>query len=467
MGGDAFDLTVIGSGPGGYVAAIRSAQLGRRTALIEKEPAPGGTCVHWGCIPAKAMLRAAEILDTARGAGAFGVKVAAVELDLAAMHAYKARTVQANVKGIEYLLRKNGITLLRGHGRLAGPGRISVTPPTGPPTTLETRATVLATGSAIRGLRGTEFDGRHVLHSDHALLLDRVPASMVVLGAGAVGVEFASAYRSFGSEVTLVELLPGLLPLEDEALGKELERSFRKRGIVVHTGTMVETVERTETGVRLGARAGERKTTIDAEVLLIAVGRQPRSTDLGLDGTRVGVSDRGFVQVDAHMRTDEPGVYAIGDLVETQALAHVASHEGIVAVEHAAGRAPHPVDYDKIPSCTYCHPEVASIGLSEARARERGIEVTVGTFPFSAIGKARILNDTAGFVKLVTDGKTDEVLGVHMIGPHATELIAEATAALHLEATAESLFHAVHAHPTLAEALGEAALAAHGRAIHI
>lgn len=467
MGRDAFDIIMIGSGPGGYVAAIRAAQLGMQTALVEKEPAPGGTCVHWGCIPAKAMLRSAEVLDTARGAAAFGIRVAGAELDLAAMHAYKARTVQANVKGIEYLLRKHGITLLAGVGRLAGPGRVTVTPAGGAPRTIETRATVLATGSAIRGLPGVDFDGTHVLNSDHALMLDHVPASMIVLGAGAVGVEFASVYRSFGSQVTLVELLPRLLPLEDEALGQELERAFRKRGIAVHAGTKVESIERTKTGVRLVARAGDRETRLEAQVLLVAVGRAPRSEDLGLAGTRVEVSERGFVRVDPQMRTGEPGVYAIGDLVETPALAHVASHEGVVAVERAAGRAPHPIDYDKVPSCTYCHPEVASIGLTEARARERGHDVVLGTFPFSAIGKARILNDTRGFVKIVAERKTDEVLGIHMIGPHATELIAEATAALSLEATAESLFHAVHAHPTLAEALGEAALAVHGRAIHI
>jgi dihydrolipoamide dehydrogenase len=464
---DAFDLTVIGSGPGGYVAAIRSAQLGLKTALVEKEPAPGGTCVHWGCIPAKALLRSAEVLDTARGAAAFGVRVSGVELDVAAMHAYRTRTVEANVRGIEHLLRKNKVTLVRGHGRLSGRGRVVVTPPDGAPTTIEARTTILATGSAVRALPGVEFDGTRVLHSDHALTLDRVPASLIVLGAGAVGVELASAYRSFGSQVTLVELLPRLVPLEDEAVSRELERAFRKRGIAVHTGTTVESVDPVDGGVRVAIRAADRRSTLDAQALLVAVGRQPRSTDLGLDGTGVRVSERGFVEVDARMRTGEPGVYAIGDLVETPALAHVASHEGLVAVEHAAGRDPHPVDYDKVPSCTYCHPEIGSIGLSESRARERGHDVAVGTFPFSALGKARILNDTTGFVKLVTDRATDEVLGAHLIGPHATELISEATAALSLEATAASLFHAVHAHPTLGEAMGEAALAAHGRAIHI
>jgi dihydrolipoyl dehydrogenase len=467
VGQDRFDLTVIGSGPGGYVAAIRAAQLGLSCALVEKEKAPGGTCVHWGCIPAKAMLRTAEVLDTARGAQAFGVRIPSAALDLPAMHAYKAKTVETNVKGIEYLLRKHKITSITGHGRLAGPGRVAIALSDGTSRTIDSKSIVLATGSSIRGLEGVDFDGKQILHSDHALMLERVPESMIVLGAGAVGVEFASVYRSFGSAITLIELLPRLLPLEDESLGQELERAFRKRGITVHTGTKVERVERAKSGVRIVAHAGDQEITVEAQTLLVAIGRAPRSADLGLEGTRVEVRPNGFVSVDAQMRTGEPGVYAIGDLVPTQALAHVASHEGIVAVEHAAGRPGHPVDYDKVPSCTYCHPEVASIGLTEARARERGYDVGIGRFPFSAIGKARILNDTTGFVKIVTDRKTDEVLGIHIIGPHATELIAEGTAALNLEATAESLFHAVHAHPTLSEALGEAALAAHDRPIHI
>jgi dihydrolipoamide dehydrogenase len=290
---------------------------------------------------------------------------------------------------------------------------------------------------------------------------------MIVLGAGAVGVELASAYRSFGAEVTVVELLPHLIPLEDQDLSKELERAFKKRGIKVHTGTRVTDVDRGNKGVKLTAEKGGKTIELEAEVLLVAVGRRPLTDDVGLKGTGVKLDERGFVEVDAMLRTGEPGVYAIGDLLATQALAHVASHEGIVAVEDAAGLDPVPIDYDKVPSCTYCHPEVGSIGLSEAKARERGHEVVVGKFPFTAIGKAKILNDTGGFVKIVAEKKYDEVLGVHIIGPHATELISEATAAVNLEATAESLFHAIHAHPTLSEAMGEAALGVHGRAIHM
>ena len=461
-----YDVTIIGSGPGGYVAAIRAAQLGFKTAVVEKAPLPGGTCLHWGCIPTKALLHTAEVLETSRHASSVGVKVTGAELDLAAAQRYKDKTVTVNAKGVEFLFRKNGVTLLRGRGRLAGPGRVEVRPPEGDPYTVSTRFVVLATGSAIRGLPGIEFDGERIIHSDHALSMTRVPASLVVLGAGAVGVEFASIYASFGAKVTVVEILPRLVPLEDASLGEELEKAFRKRGIDVHVGTKVEKVAREGGKLRIHASKDGAPVEIEAEMLLVAVGRRPVTEDLGLEGTRVKL-DRGYVEVDAMMRTGEPGVYAIGDIVKTQALAHVASHEGIVAVEHAAGRNPHPVDYDKIPSCTYCQPEVASIGLSEEEARKRGHDVVVGTFPFSAVGKAKIIGDTRGFVKIVAEKKYDEVLGVHIIGPHATELIAEATAALNLEATAESLFHAVHAHPTLAEAMGEAALAVHGRAIHI
>lgn len=461
-----YDLTVIGSGPGGYVAAIRAAQLGLRTAVVEKDPQPGGTCLHWGCIPTKALLHAAEVLEGARHASRFGVQIPGADLDVPALHKYKDKVVQSNARGVEYLFKKNGVTLVRGRGKVAGRGKVEVSPEKGSPVTLESRFTVLATGSVIRGLPGVEFDGKRVIHSDHALTLKEIPGSMIVLGAGAVGVEFASIYASFGSDVTVVELLPRLIPVEDGALGAELEKAFRKRGIKSHTGTRVEKVDSSEKGVKIVASKDGKSLELEAEVLLVAIGRRPLTEDLGLEGTGVKL-DGGFVDVDTMMRTGEPGVYAIGDILKTQALAHVASHEGIVAVEHAAGKAPHPIDYDKIPSCTYCTPEVASIGLSEQKAKERGYDVNVGSFPFSAIGKAKILEDTVGFVKIVSEKKYDEVLGVHIIGPKATELISEATAALNLEATAESLFHAVHAHPTLSEAMGEAALAVHGRPIHM
>jgi dihydrolipoamide dehydrogenase len=461
-----FDLTVIGSGPGGYVAAIRAAQLGLKTAVVEMAPQPGGTCLHWGCIPTKALLHAAEVLEMSRHAAKFGVKMAAGELDIDGLHRYKDKVVQSNAKGVEFLFKKNGITLVPGRGTIAGPGKVAVTSKDGGTRTLTTKHTIVATGSAIRGLPGVAFDGKQIINSDHALTLKKIPASMIVLGAGAVGVEFASIYASFGSKVTIVELLPRLIPVEDAALGAELEKAFKRRGLAVHTGTKVEKVEAGKSSVKVTASKDGKPVELEAEILLVAIGRRPLTEDIGLEAAGAKL-DRGFIEVDGMMRTAAPGVYAIGDVVKTQALAHVASHEGIVAVEDAAGKKPHAINYDKIPSCTYCDPEVASIGLSEDEAKKRGLDVAVGTFPFSAIGKAKILEDTRGFVKIVTDKKYDEIVGVHIIGPHATELISEATAAVNLEATAASLFEAVHAHPTLAEAMGEAALAVHGRAIHV
>jgi dihydrolipoamide dehydrogenase len=305
-----------------------------------------------------------------------------------------------------------------------------------------------------------------VLNSDHVLELDKVPAALVVLGAGAVGVEFASLFASFGTQVTLVEMLPRVLPIEDEEVSAELERALKKRGLKVHTGTTVTAVEAGKSSLRVALDKQGKSATVEAELLLVAVGRRPVSEDLGLEELGVKL-DRGFVEVDAYMRTAVPHLYAIGDLVKSPALAHVASAEGILAVEHLAGRDPRPLDYDQVPSCTYCEPEVASVGLSEARARERGFEVAVGKFPFSALGKARILGKTTGFVKVVRETKYDELLGVHIIGPHATDLIAEAGAALRLESTTEELVRTIHAHPTLAEGVAEAAHAALGHAIHI
>ena len=462
-----YEIAVIGSGPGGYVAAIRAAQLGFKTLLIEKEPQPGGTCLHCGCIPTKAMLHAAEILEEARAASRFGVMTSEVRLDLPAMHRYKDSVVQKNAKGVEFLLKKNGVETLRGFGRLAGGGMVEIMPGNGAAARrIAARHVILATGSAVRGLPGVEIDGRAIITSDEALHLQGVPASMIVLGAGAVGVEFASIYSRFGSRVTLLEMLPRVLPLEDEEISSELERAFRKRDITIHTGARVEKVVRSDTAVEVKARQGEKALTLSAEVVLVAVGRKPRTEGIGLEGTGVDL-DKGFVKVDGMMRTGEPGVYAIGDIVPTPPLAHVASHGGILAVEHIKGLPVHPIDYDQIPACTYCEPEVASIGLTEAEARRRGYEVRIGKFPFAALGKAAILGASEGFTKIVSEARYDQILGVHMIGPHVTDLISEAVAALRLEGTVEELFHAIHPHPTLSEVMGEAAMVAHGRPIHI
>ncbi len=462
-----FDVTVIGSGPGGYVAAIRAAQLGLKTAVVEKGSALGGTCLHIGCIPTKALLHSAEILDLARDAGRFGVKTGEVKLDLQAVHKHKSDIIRRQARGVEYLMKKNGITVLQGHGRLKGPGKVEVTPKDGPKRIIETRHVILATGSVPKMLPDLKVDGARVLTNAEALGLELVPKSFLILGAGAVGVEFASIYSRFGSKVTLVEMLPRILPLEDEDSSAEVAKAFRKGGIDVRTATRVESVKVLDKGVELQLRSDKGGAeSLKGDVLLVAVGRRPLIDDLGLDTVRVE-TDKGFVKADREMRTTEPSVFAIGDLLPTPALAHVASHEGIIAAEAIATRKPEPLDYDRVPNCTYCEPEVASVGLTEQAARARGHKVRIGRFPFSAVAKAGIQGSPEGFVKLVGDERYDELLGIHIVGPHATELIGEGSLALRLESTVEDLFHAIHAHPTLSEAMAEAALNLHARGINL
>jgi dihydrolipoamide dehydrogenase len=461
-----FDVTVIGSGPGGYVAAIRAAQLGLRTAMVEKDQALGGTCLHVGCIPTKALLHTADVLETAQDAARFGVTTGKVGLDLDAMHKYRTDVIRRQAKGVEYLMKKNNITVLAGHGRMKGAGRVEVTPGKGTPQTVATRHVILAMGSAAKMLPGLKLDGRRVVTSTEALTLPAVPKTMLVLGAGAVGVEFASIYARFGSTVTIVEMLPRVLPIEDEEISAEMHKALKKRGIEARVGTKVEDVKVGEREVEVKVSSPKGSETLRAEVLLVAVGRRPVTEDAGLDTTKVAL-DRGFVKVDPMMRTSEPSIYAIGDIVPTAMLAHLASHEGMVAAEAIAGKKPRPINYDRVPNATYCEPQVASIGLTEAAAKARGHQVKVGRFPFPPLGKGRILNAQEGFVKLVGAEKYDELLGVHIIGPDATELIGEGGVALQLEATVEDLHEAIHAHPTLSEAMGEAALALHARGIHL
>lgn len=462
-----FDLTIIGSGPGGYVAAIRASQLGLRTALVEKSPALGGTCLHIGCIPTKALLYSAEVLETAREAARFGVKTGDVKLDLPGVHKHKTDVVRRMAAGIDHLMKKNGVTVVRGHGRLKGPGRVEVKGAAGPVQTLASKHVILATGSAPKMLPGLKADGARVITSNEALGLEFVPKSLAILGAGAVGVEFASIYSRFGSSVTLIEMLPRLLPIEDEEISAELLKSFKKRGIECRVGTRVDAVKVGERSVDIQVSSEKGgKETVKAEVLLVAVGRRALTEELGIEGTRIEV-DRGFIKVDGRMRTGEASVYAIGDLVPTPALAHVASHEGIVAVETIAGLQPEPIAYDRVPNCTYSEPEVASVGLTEQAARARGHRVRVGRFPSSVLGKGRILASQEGLIKIVGDERYDELLGIHILGSRATELIAEGSTALRLESTVEDLFHAIHAHPTLSEAIAEAALDSMGRVLHI
>lgn len=459
------DLIIVGSGPGGYVAAIRAAQLGLVVGVVEKDPKLGGTCLHRGCIPTKALLHTAGLLEAIRRSSEFGVDSSAPALNLESTREFKTRVVDKNAKGIEYLFKKNGIQVFHGRGRLVGRHEVEVASEAGSQT-LWAKNVLIATGSVPRGIPMAQSDGQRIVNSDDILKLPKVPESLVVLGAGAVGTEFASIFASFGSQVTLVEMLPRVLPLEDEEVSKQLQRSFRKRKIRTLTSTRLAHSEASEAGVRLSLER-ENAEPIDevAEMLLVAVGRAPVTEDLGLPELGIGL-DRGYVEVNEFMQTSVPHIYAIGDVVQTPWLAHVASAEGILAAEHMAGETARPLNYDRVPSVTYCDPEVASVGLTETQAKERGYDVACGKFPFTALAKASILGKTDGFVKVVRETRYDELLGVHIIGPHATDLIAEACVALQIESTTEELFRTMHAHPTLSESLAEAAHAAVGHAIH-
>ena len=467
----AYDVVVIGSGPGGYVAAIRAAQLGLKTALVEKDAKTpgvglGGTCLHRGCIPTKAMLKSATLFTEAKDAADFGVKTTGVELDFPSVARFRDRVVLKGAKGVEFLMKKNKIDVHAGAGRLAGAGKVAVQGEGGE-TVLEAKNVILATGSAPRDLPFLRADGDRILNSDHILASTQVPKSLLVIGSGAVGSEFASCYSRYGAKTVLVEVLPRLLPVEDEEISKEIERSFKKKGIECHTRTAVEAVlpnpDGTVTVSAKGADGTSKSWTV--EKVILAVGRRPVTDGLGLEEAGIAM-EKGYVKVDDHQRTNVPGIYAIGDCTPTIWLAHVASAEGIVAAETIAGVPTRPINRDQVPGCTYCDPEVASIGLTEARARERGHDVSVGKFNFSVLAKSAMEHTNEGFVKVVSDKKYDEILGVHLIGPHATELIGQAAAFLRCEATTEEMIRTIHAHPTLSEALHEAAEAVHGHNIH-
>jgi dihydrolipoamide dehydrogenase len=460
-----FDLVVIGSGPGGYVAGIRAGQLGMKVAVVEKDPFIGGTCTHRGCIPTKALLQNADVLEKIRKAQEFGITVGDVQLDFKVAQDRKQSVVDKNAKGIEFLFRKNKVERVTGFGRLAGNGVVEVTGDSPEPERLKAKNIILAMGSVPKDLPHIKADGKRIINSDHILKLTEVPKSMLVIGAGAVGCEFASIFHRFGTKVWIVEVMPQLLPIEDDEIAKEFTRVFKKKGIDVFTDAKVESCEVTETGVKSTITVKGKQQVIESELVLSATGRRALTENCGLEKTKVAM-DRGYVQVDGYMRTGEPNVYAIGDIVPTPALAHCASAEGILAVEHMAGLEVRPINYDHVPNATYTDPEVASVGLTEKKAKERGYDVKVGKFPFTANSKARIIGESGGLVKIVSDKKYDEVLGVHLVGPHATDLIAEACAALELEATTESIAKTIHAHPTLSEAIMEAAEDALGHSIH-
>jgi dihydrolipoamide dehydrogenase len=469
---NSYDVVVIGSGTGGYVAAIRAAQLGLTTAVVERAPTLGGTCLNWGCIPTKALLEHAHALKVAQDWQAWGLTIgqAAVGIDMAQVHARKDKIVKGLTGGIELLFKKNKIDWIKGSARLAGKGKVDVTDGESQ-TLLARKEIIVATGSEPRSVPGVAIDRKRIITSDEAIGLKEIPKSIVILGSGAVGVEFASIFRRFGSEVTLVELLPRLVPVEDEAISAELERSFKRQGIKILTGTMVTAAKAASEAVELEAQVPDGTSSrLKAEYLLVATGRGPVTTGLGAEEAGLRL-ERGYVRVDDRFQTGAQNISAIGDVITFDTpghpqLAHLSSAEGIALAERIAGREYRPINYDQVPACTYCDPEIGSVGLTEREARERGYDVRIGTFKFGVLARARIAGEIEGFVKIVADSKYDEILGVHMIGPRATELVAEATLALRLECTVEELIRTIHAHPTLSEAVGEAAHAAHGAAIH-
>ncbi len=459
-----YDLIVIGAGPGGYTAAIRGAQLGLSTAVVEKDERLGGTCLLRGCIPTKALLHSADLISELGHAADAGIEVPEWKLDFARVMQNKAEVVDKNASGVAYLFKKNRIVTEPGHGRLVDARTVAVEHDGERRDLRARKGIILATGSRPTPIGAFPVDGQRILDSDHILELQRLPRSLAVLGAGAVGTEFASIFVRFGVEVTLIEMLPRVLPIEDEEVSKELERALKKDGMKIRTGTRLVSAEVEGDGVDLVLEKGDRQEPLRVDQLLVAVGRSPVTGDCGLDAVGL-TTDRGYLSVGPTMRTEVDGIWAIGDIVPTPALAHCASAEAIVAAEDIAGHPTVPVRYAAIPNATYCRPEVASVGLTETQAKEAGYEIAVGKFPWMASGKARILGQTAGFVKVVRDTQYDEILGIHIIGPHATDLIAEAVALLHLECTNEELSRIVHAHPTLSEGVLEASHAAAGHPI--
>lgn len=463
-----YDLIVIGSGPGGYSAAIRGGQYGLKTALIEKSPRLGGTCLLVGCIPTKALLHTAEVWDYFKHSQDEGIFCENPRLEYKAVSDRKNKIVTKHSKGIEMLMRKNKVEVVKGFATLKGGGKVEVRAEDGTTKTLEAKNILLATGSEARMLPGLEPDSEFILTNIEILDLQKIPGTLGIIGAGAVGVEFASIFQRFGSKVTILEMLPRIVPVEDEDVSKDLEKFFKKQGIRVETGAKAENIQKTGKGVKLKATLANGKTEeMEFEKLLIAVGRRPNTDKCGLENTKVEL-DRGFVKVNEFQLTGEPGVYAIGDIVAgTPQLAHVATMEGMVALDHMTGKQAVPVNKNRIPGCTYTEPGIGSVGLTEAQAKAQGFKVKVGKFPFVGNSKATIMGMHDGFVKVVSDEKYGEILGVHIIGPHAYELIAEAVAAMESEATVETLQHTIHAHPTLYEAVGEAFNAVYGLAINV
>jgi dihydrolipoamide dehydrogenase len=462
-----YDVAIIGSGPGGYVAAIRAGELGLKTIVVEKDPYLGGTCLHVGCIPTKVLLHHADVYDHFKNAAELGFEVSGLKINWVNVLARKDKIVKKHAKGIEFLFKKNKVEWAQGWGRYEGPGRVSVEKD-GKKTEIEASNILMVSGSEARALPGIEPDHKTILTNRSILELPAIPKSLIVVGAGAVGVEFASIYNSFGTEVTILEALPRVAPVEDEDISVELDKSFRKKNIQIHTSSKVESVKKDAKGVTVAFTDKDgKKQTLQAEKLLLAVGRKPMTENCGLEKSKAKM-DRGFVLVGPYMETEEKGLYAIGDIVAgLPQLAHAAMMEGIVAVTHIAGKPTHAIVKTRIPNATYCEPQIGSIGLTEKQARDAGHAVKTGKFPFVGNSKATILGNHGGFIKVVSDEKFGEVLGIHIIGPLATEILAEAAAVLHLEGTIDDMMNMMHAHPTVWEGMGDAFASVRGLQINV
>lgn len=458
-----YDVIIIGGGPGGYVAAIRGRQLGLSVALVEREDL-GGVCLNWGCIPTKALLRSAEVIELLRQGKTYGFSFdeSTLKIDYHAAQKRSRRISRRLAKGVAFLLKKNGVDVYSGEATLAAPGEVAIEPND---TRLAGRNIVVATGARAAAPGGIIIDGKTVLSARDALSLTKLPPRIVIVGAGAIGMEFASLWHSFGAAITVVEMMPRVLPLEDADVGKEVARQFAKRGITILTNTRIEAVKGSAP-VTVDLNTQDSRKTLEVDVVLLAAGIRPNSENLGLEPIGVDL-ERGFVQVDDCMRTSVPGIYAIGDVTGKFPLAHVASAQGMMTMEHIADKQPAPLNYANIPRCTYCRPEVAGVGLTENQAAEQGYSVQTGSFPFEANGKALGLGESEGFVKILSDTRNDELLGVHMVGPHVTEMVAGITGMINLETTVEELAKTVHPHPTLSEAIMEAAHAVTGQAVHM
>ncbi|MBK6432965.1 dihydrolipoyl dehydrogenase [Candidatus Amarolinea dominans] len=466
-----YDVVVLGGGPGGYVAAIRASQLGQKTALIESE-ALGGVCLNWGCIPSKALLKNAEVVNTLQRGKEFGFAFENLTLDFTVAYQRSRQVSERLVKGIGSLMRKNKIDVFEGRGVLRSAGEIDVTLNKGGSELVKAKHIILATGARARGLPGLELDGERIMGYRQAIVQQQAPKRALIVGAGPIGMEFAYVWRSYGAEVTVIEMLPQVLPLEDDEVSAEVAKAFKKMGVNVLTSTRTEGAERAGDGVTVRVKHVDSgaESSLEADLMLVATGVLPNSANIGLESVGVKVNRGGFVEVDEYLRTNVPGIYAIGDLTGKLALAHVASAQGIVAVEHIAGHETTPLSdekYTDMPRCTYCNPQVASLGLTEKQARAKGLEIKVGKFPFIANGKALGLGEREGFVKIIADAKYGEILGAHLVGPEVTELLPELVLAKTWELTPEEIARSVHAHPTLSEVLMEAAHSVFGAAIHM